>query len=96
MMKKIIVLSMLVLSGCTLYNPVPETTTTFKGEVKNSSRPLRARVADFVFPEITHEYVVDPAPVVVVHPFCYKTWDKPVCSDRPQVGQESRLVGERP
>lgn len=96
MMKKLLVLSLCVLVVGCMSNPMPETTHTFKEETKTSTRPLRARVADFIFPEVKHEYVIDPQPVVIQQPFCYKTWDKPVCTDRPQIGQEARLVGERP
>ena len=91
-MKKLIIL--LLLAGCAdIHNPLPKTSDTLVSETKDNTRPWRAKVADMIFPEVKHKYVVDAAPVVIVHPFCYKTWDKPVCYDRPELGQEARLVG---
>ena len=94
-MKKLIFL-LLFMTSCASANPVPKTTETFVVEAKENTKPWRARVADVIFPEVNHQYIVDPTPVVTVHPFCYKTWDKPVCYNRPELGQEARLVGGGP
>lgn len=93
-MYKIFAISvLLILGACAAKNPMPDTTQAFKEESKEKSRPFRARVADFVYPETTHQYIIDPVPIVTTKPFCYKTWDKPVCYSNPQPGEESRLVG---
>lgn len=92
-MLRIFIISVVLILGACTKNPLPDTTHTFKEETKTQTRPFRARVADFIYPETQHQYVIDPVPTVVTKPFCYKTWDKPVCYDRPQPNEENRLVG---
>lgn len=61
----------------------------FSDDTKN----WRAKVADFVYPEVNHKYHADPVPEVIPQPYCYKTWDKPVCYTQPELGQDARLIG---
>ena len=89
-MKKFLLLLPLLLAAC------EQTTDAFVNETEENTKPARAAVADVIFPEVNHEQVVQPVPKVEVHPFCYSTWDKPVCYTHPQIGREQELIGENP
>lgn len=90
-MKKFIIIAF-CLSACA--NPAPKTTESVKEDFSDSTKSVRAKVADFFYPEVDHSKLVQPVPTVTTEPFCYTTWDKPVCYDRPEpANEQTRLVG---
>ena len=95
-MKKLFtILPLILLISCSsgLENPAPKTSAMLGQDFSDKSKSFRAQVADIIFPEVNHESIVEPPPKVLVHPFCYKTWDKPACFDKPELGEDARLVG---